>query len=264
MAKSGRSDFDLLIKVVKDLEDFLPHLVLVGGWVPFVYVHFLWKEITQDPLLTMDIDFGLRNLAFKGKETIAQRVIKKHYGEHHLKVGKDIPFVPVVNLGKDKNAEVEFISDLTMPDNVKQKLVGREIHVNTLPFVDVLLEKTEPVSLEGTQIHVPNPVQYVFHKILTFAERTPESKKAKDLYYAYFVMRFHPEAEIFSEAVTKLVRSHPMGGTARKNIKAHFEDKNSTGPSLIYEATKASPLTALGTDIRDDSFERIRNLLTDK
>ncbi len=260
MAKSGRSDFELLIKVVKDLEDFLPHLVLVGGWVPFVYVHFLWEETTQEPLLTMDIDFGLRNLAFKGKETIAQRVIKKHYGEHHLEVGKDIPFVPVVNLGKDRNAEVEFISDPNMPDGMKQKLVGREIHVNILLFVDVLLEKTVPVSLEGTRIHVPDPAQYVFHKLLTFTERIPESKKAKDLYYAYFILRFHPDGDAFSKAVAKLVQGHSTGRTARKNIQSYFEDANSAGPGLIHEATKSSPLATLGTDIRADAFKRIKGL----
>jgi hypothetical protein len=121
LAKPNSSDFDLLIKVVKDLEDFLPHLVLVGGWVPFLYVRFLWEETTQDPLMTMDIDFGLRNMAFKGKETIAQRVIKKNYGEHHLEIGKDVPFVPIVQSKKGARADVEFISDENTPEDVRRK-----------------------------------------------------------------------------------------------------------------------------------------------
>lgn len=261
MAKPNSSDFDLLIKVVKDLEDFLPHLVLVGGWVPFLYVRFLWEETTQDPLMTMDIDFGLRNMAFKGKETIAQRVIKKNYGEHHLEIGKDVPFVPIVQSKKGARADVEFISDENTPEDVRRKLVGREIQVNTLEFVNVLLEKTISVNLKGIQINVPDPSQYVFHKLLTFADRTPESKKGKDLYYAYFVLRFHPDAGTFSKTVSKLIQSHLMGKTAKKNIRDHFEDAHAVGPALIFEATKMSSLATLGIDIQKDAFERIQSLI---
>ncbi|MFN0116986.1 MAG: GSU2403 family nucleotidyltransferase fold protein [Elusimicrobiota bacterium] len=260
MAKANASDFDLLIKVVRDLEDFLPHLVLIGGWVPTLYVHFLWKEIMQEPLMTMDIDFGLRNMVFTGKETISQRVTNKHYGEHHLELGKEIPFVPVVKSNKGARAELDFIIDEKTPNDIRQKLMGREIYVSALPFVDVLLENTIPIKLSEILVNIPNPVQYVFHKLLTFTERTPGVKKGKDLYYVYFVLRFHPDGDTFLKTVSRLIRDHPLGKTVKKNIRTYFRDAFSDGPTLIDEATKISSLTALGTNIREDALKRIRDL----
>jgi len=35
----------LLIKVIDDLAAFLPYLVLVGGWVPYVYAKYIWKNV---------------------------------------------------------------------------------------------------------------------------------------------------------------------------------------------------------------------------
>lgn len=33
-----------LFKVLEDLEPYLNSLILVGGWVPFLYRDFLWKK----------------------------------------------------------------------------------------------------------------------------------------------------------------------------------------------------------------------------
>ena len=35
----------LLVKVIDDLADFLPYLVLVGGWVPYIYARYIWKNV---------------------------------------------------------------------------------------------------------------------------------------------------------------------------------------------------------------------------
>lgn len=85
----------LLLKVLRDIEEFLPYLVLVGGWVPLLYSRYLWK-IKQEPPLTIDIDFGFKDTVYRGKDTVADRMIKKKYGEHHVEMGRETPFVPIV------------------------------------------------------------------------------------------------------------------------------------------------------------------------
>ena len=41
-----------LLKVIDDLAPFLDSLVLVGGWVPFLYRNYLWKEEIEKPVYT--------------------------------------------------------------------------------------------------------------------------------------------------------------------------------------------------------------------
>ncbi|MCB4757395.1 MAG: nucleotidyltransferase domain-containing protein [Elusimicrobia bacterium] len=251
----------LLLKVLKDLEDFLPYLVLVGGWVPFLYSRYLWTDMNQEPLLTRDIDFGLKNTPYQGNETIADRVTRKKYGEHHLEIGKDIPFVPVVKSEQGTQAEIEFISDAKTSDAISKKLVGREILVNKLPFVDILLRKTIPVNVDGIFVNIPHPAGYVFHKILTFTERPTSSKKGKDLYYAYYVLRFDPESSSLIKEIQQMVLNHPQGSKVAENIKSYFKDPFSTGPGMIFEESKMSTLGTLGIDIRKDAFEKIHSVL---
>jgi len=49
----------LLVKVINDLADFLPYLVLVGGWVPYIYAKYVWKNVPNLTVTTTDIDFGV-------------------------------------------------------------------------------------------------------------------------------------------------------------------------------------------------------------
>jgi serine/threonine protein phosphatase 1 len=51
----------LLIKVIGDLADFLPYFVLVGGWIPYIYAKYIWKDVPSMAVTTGDIDFGVGN-----------------------------------------------------------------------------------------------------------------------------------------------------------------------------------------------------------
>ena len=102
----------LLLKAINDLADFLPHLVLVGGWVPDIYAKHLWKNVPNLAVMTGDIDFGVGGGDFDGKDTIASRVQKLGYGERHISMDRMTPFVPIVtDAAGEMKAEVEFITD---------------------------------------------------------------------------------------------------------------------------------------------------------
>jgi len=40
----------LFFNVLEDLKDYLSDLILVGGWVPYVYSKFIWKNILAEPV----------------------------------------------------------------------------------------------------------------------------------------------------------------------------------------------------------------------
>jgi hypothetical protein len=81
----------LLIKVIDDLADFLPYIVLVGGRVPYVYAKYIWKNVPNLAVSTSDIDFGVGDKEFKGKDSVASYVRKLGYGERHVSMDRMIP-----------------------------------------------------------------------------------------------------------------------------------------------------------------------------
>ena len=48
----------IFFDVLEDLKDYLPDLTLVGGWVPYVYAKYIWKNVPNLAVSTSDIDFG--------------------------------------------------------------------------------------------------------------------------------------------------------------------------------------------------------------
>ncbi|MCB4756235.1 MAG: nucleotidyltransferase domain-containing protein [Elusimicrobia bacterium] len=254
-------EMPLLLKVFSDLEDFLPYLILVGGWVPFIYSRYLWR-IKQEPPQTMDIDFGFKNASFKGLETIAERVIKKNYGEHHVRLGHDVPFVPIVDLGQGKaRAEVEFITSPQTTAETRERLIGREILVNEIPNFDVLLERTFQVKIEGYQVAIPRPSGFVFHKLLSFEQRMEEAKKRKDLYAAYYTLLFCPDKNKLNDDIRRWMDTHPLGEQVASIIKSAFSDPYAAGPTLIAEASATTSVATLVPDVRKDAHKRFRFLL---
>lgn len=256
-----RKDVVLFEKVLTDLQDFLPYLVLVGGWVPYLYARYLWK-ISHEPISTTDIDFGFQDIAYKKGKTVASRIMEKQYGEHHVDMGRLYPFVPIAKLGGGKiNADVEFIRDSKTSDFIREKLIGMEIKINTIDDFDILLESPVTITVKKLQVRVPNPAVFTFHKLLTFARREKTEKRLKDLYYAYFVLRLSPEKEKLSRDISQHIRKSKQGKRVQANIGKHFKNPYDKGPSWIREVSEGSAIERLVEDIQNDAFERIKKLI---
>jgi hypothetical protein len=253
-------DMALLLKTLEDLEDFLPYLVLVGGWVPFLYSRILWK-VHQDPILTVDIDFGLAPRGFTGKETIGQRVIRKGWGEHHVRLGHDHPFVPVVQADRGRKADVEFIADPGLSLALQQKLVGKDVLVSRVEHMKVLLDRTIVLPIRRFSLKVPAPATFVFHKLLSFPQRPDPDKRGKDLYYAYFTILYSPDRESLMKEVRSLIHETTMGPRVKANLVRYFEDVHTEGPVLLAQSAAASSLPMIVSDVAKDAFERIGKLL---
>ena len=81
------------------------------------------------------------------------------------------------------------------------------------------------------------------------------------LYYAYFMLFFSPDEKKLTEDISQLMKKLKQGKRVRENIEKYFMDLNDRGPAWIEEITQGSVMQTLVDDVRQDAFERIRNLI---
>ncbi len=249
----------LLLKVFDDLKDFLPYLVLIGGWVPHIYAKYVWKEIPTTVITTTDMDFGIVIKEYKGDESISSRVRKLGYGEHHISMDRPIPFVPVVKSPEGlEKADVEFISIPKPPKYIKEKLIGKEIKVNEIKNFNVLLESITEIIIDKYVIQIPTESMFVFHKLLTFIQRENEEKLRKDLYYAYYIFRFCPQKGKLVQDIKFLIKDKKVGRNIVRNINKYFKNVDSKGPILIERENGPDNFVS---NVRADAYERISQVL---
>lgn len=244
----------LLIKVINDLADFLPYLVLVGGWVPYIYARYIWKNVPNMAVTTGDIDFGVGARDFKGKDTVSSRVQKLGYGERHVSMDRPFPFVPIVkDASGDAKAEVEFITDPKVPRKVVDRIIGQQIKINEIKDFSLLLSSVITAKIDSTDIHIPTESMFTFHKMLTFIERQNKDKLKKDFYYAYYMLRFCPKKEQLADDVVTIIRKQKQGKKVMGNLKEYFSSIDSKGPLLVEEEN--GPDAYIG-DVRQDVFDK--------
>lgn len=254
------------LKVLIDLKDYLPYLVVIGGWVPYIYRNYLWQEEADQPYLTADIDIGIRTIPEGfSQDSIYKRFTDLHYAERHVSIGKTYPVVPEVKLTKDATPiPVEFVCEQGMPEEYLKRLIGSEILVNKLEYFQILLENVIKIKIhqETTRIEtfIPSPENYVLHKLLTFPLREDYTKMRKDLYYVYYILRFAPNRSHLLAQISKF-KHRPECKTARENVDKFFSHKLSQGVLLVAE--EFGPDSRV-KDIREHilvSFQTLRTAL---
>lgn len=249
----------LLIKVIDDLADFLPYLVLVGGWVPYIYARYIWKNVPNMAVTTGDIDFGVGAQNYDGKDTVASRVQRLGYGERHVSMDRPVPFVPVVkDAAGDVKAELEFITDPKVPRKIVNRIVGREIKINEIQHFSLLLGSVVTVQMNGKKIQIPTESMFVFHKLLTFVDRDNKEKLRKDLYYVYYMLRFSPKKEELLDDVASLIKKRKEGKQVEQNLNEYFSSVDSKGPLFVEEENGPE---AYIDNLREDIFDKFNIIL---
>jgi len=248
----------LLIKVINDLADFLPYLVLVGGWVPYIYAKYIWKNVPNMAVTTGDIDFGVGAQNFKGKDTVSSRVQKLGYGERHVSMDRMVPFVPIVkDAGGDLKAEVEFITDPKVSRKMVDKIIGTAIKINKIKHFSLLLDSVVAVKMDTRDIQIPTESMFTFHKLLTFVERQNKEKLRKDLYYVYYMLRFCPKKEQLADDVVALIKRLKEGKKVTKNLVEYFSSVDSKGPLFVEQEN--GPDTYID-DVKQDAFNKFSGI----
>ena len=103
---------------------------------------------------------------------------------------------------------------------------------------------------------MPSPERFVVHKIVTHSLRQNPVKKQKDAYYAYYVLRFHPEPE----TLLKNIRELKLGEKTkivRQSLKDSFDSL--TAPGILH-VEKEMGLQGIDENLRQDVFERFAAL----
>lgn len=248
----------LLIKVLADLVDFMPYLVLVGGWVPYIYAKHVWKNTPNLAVTTGDIDFGVGIQDFNGKDTVASRVQKLGYGERHVSMDRPFPFVPIVkDASGNVKAEVEFITDPGIPRKIVNKIIGPEIKINEIRYFGLLLSSVLTVQVNGKNVQIPTEPIFTFHKLLTFVERQNKEKLRKDIYYVYYMLRFCPQKEQLADDVVNIIKTRKEGKKVKRNLKEYFTSVDSRGPLFVEQENGPDEYIS---NVRQDVFDRFKKL----
>lgn len=249
-------------KLLEDIKVYLPYFVLVGGWVPYIYRNFLWKEDIPNPHLTTDIDLGFNPAIQKfPKQPIYSQFTKLNYPERHLKMDRMFPVVPLVKVGEiGMSIPVEFLTTVDSAEEVQERLIGKQIHVNRLDRFQLILENPILVKIgletKEYKINIPTVEKFVFHKLLIFVTRKDVVKMAKDLYYAYYVLRYVPSFEVLLKDML-MFRKIGESEMVISNLNKYFSQIQSEGVLLVE---KEVGLSIYGEDLRDDIYQRFNKL----
>lgn len=249
----------IFFSVLEDLKDYLSDLTLVGGWMPYVYSRFLWSNVTEKPVTTVDIDFGFGEVATKVyPKTIFEKLSSLDYKERHPRMDRIYPVV----LYKKGKVPIDFIAPRVVAQELIEKFIGRQINVNKIDKFDFLLKHRIRMMLkdkrhkETYRIYCPKPSAFLYHKGETFIDRENEQKQAKDLHYMYFILRYAPN----TDTIFKDIRGYQKEKHFRnisKNLDRYFKRVSSRG-CLMVEGENG-PDEYIG-DLRQDIFERFKSL----
>jgi len=244
-------------RVLEDLRDHLPALTLVGGWVPFIYARHVWETETAHLVTTADIDFGLTEQPPASyKRTIFETLSELDYRERHLDLGRLWPVV----LYKEGKIPIEFLADSTMKTEAIAAILGSQVHVNKLEGFDFLMKNRLGVGIKAgphaLTLYCPRPSAFLLHKLATVTQREDDFKRAKDLHYAYFVLRYVPDvAALYRES--RGFRGELTFSQVEKNIDIYFSRLTSQGCLWVERENGPDEYVV---DVRRDAHERFNKL----
>ena len=240
-----------LIETLKVLEPYLDQIVIVGGWVPFLY-HSYGRMPSQNPLVrTMDIDVAVpRTLPERGSLTVNDLLTEagyrvRLYGSDSTIVKYELP---------TSGAEVEFLTAEVGQTGKPTLQVQRGLSAQKLRYVGILLENTVTIQVREVidrtpvqlAVKLPSPAAYVYQKGLTL--RLRGEKVAKDLYYIFDFVDSSPEVRQSIVSGIAGMRTHyPRAWFVRllTNLRFYFIEGTAPGVHLVstqYEGKMAEAL----------------------
>jgi len=181
-----KNQYDLCIEVLKRLEKtgVLKGVILIGSWcIPF-YKDYFGRVQYPTAIKTRDIDF------------LVPTPLKSKIKTDIPKLLKDLGFI--VNFkGSEGYIQLEH-SDLIIEFLVPEKGRGSDrpyrlpqfgLNAQPLRFLDLLLQDTIKVKIEGIEVNLPHPANFALHKLIIFQRRTKEEKILKDRNAAIDIFR---------------------------------------------------------------------------
>lgn len=256
---------EVFLKIMSDLRQYLCHFVLVGGWLPYLYSKYLWKNLSVLPVSTLDIDIGVEEVKPPWRnKSLFSKFKNLRYKLEPIYDKEQIPLVPVYeDRRRNLQIRIEFITSFYVSDDTVNKFLGKEIAIHRIEEFEWLLsnvvELKIPYKNQTIKLNLPQPHIFLFHKGLTFTMREDEIKEAKDLYYLYYVLRFHPDYEELVNNI-KLLKGKEVFGIFIQNLKEAFNSEVSNGPMKIESIGGFDPYIS---SLRKDAYLRVQKFVAD-
>ena len=235
----SKTDLLSLLKTLEVLKLYLKEIVIVGGWVPFLYRRYGHMPSRHPSIRTMDIDVAVpRRLEERGRPTIDELLSCAGYKVRIY--GSDISVVkyeltaPVI--------EIEFLTPEVGRPGRPSTLVQRGLTAQALRYLQILLENTKEIEINDTLsgadvnlvVRVPSPGAFIYQKGLTLPRR--HSKVSKDLYYIFDLLDSSTESR---DSILVEINSLQSQYAARwfrnflRNLDKYFPEVGAEGPVLV-------------------------------
>jgi len=228
------------LKTLCVVKNYLPVIVIGGGWAPFIYHRYLLGNKNHEPIRTRDIDFMVpATVPVIGKKTVDQVLVEA--GFEAVFKSRDIP--PNVHYEgniDNMDVEIEFLADQTGSNTEIVLEVQKGLYAEALRFISIVIENVTEVTIDVAVsvghpspliVKVPTPAAYIFHKGLVFRRRKDPEKKAKDLYYIFDIITGCSQImPAIMDDFTRLSRKYPAWfKTFIGNLSLYFETISSDG-----------------------------------
>lgn len=190
------------LKTLWILREYLSVIVVGGGWVPFLYYHYLVADKSREPIRTRDIDLLVETrVPVLGGKSVDGLLLEA--GFRSVFRSSDRP--PVIHYEgtiEGEDVEIEFLTDQRGAKEDVVIEVQEGLHAEALRFISIPIEHAIELTIDDFQIgrehhpfrvKVPSPEAYIFHKGLIFERRKDKEKRAKDLYYIFDILANCPE-----------------------------------------------------------------------
>ena len=214
----------------------LPEIVVVGGWCPYLYAQHLWKKPIPKIPTTTDIDFGVIETGPKRFDTTVYEKLKSAgYALERIYEGEETP-VEFIYKKKAVKLKVEFITSFETSDDALNRFLGSQLACNRIEAFELLLKQTVTIPLkigkEILSVKMPAPEIFFYHKAVTFVMRSAKFKRNKDLFYAYFILKFHPDRESLVKTLAGMKKDEYFRAF-RENIREYLSDSSSPGYLIL-------------------------------
>jgi len=218
------------------LDQTLEKLVLVGGWIPFIYCNYLWKAPALDIPFTTDIDLGVPETGpLRYALTVFQRLKEAGLAMEPIYKKEKVP-IQFIYKKSGLQVPIDFITSHDTSEDTRNRFLGTEVAWNRIDAFEVVL--TSPlrlnIRLEGREflVNVPVPAAFFFHKGIIFASRSDDYKKAKDLYTVFWGLKFCPDQQKLIKEILHF-QEHEYFETFQSNLKEYLSDVSKPGYLLL-------------------------------